>query len=180
MAGDNNERIIQLADRTIERSRGCWSCIGFDNGDGCKTDYRNRPDVALRKMRVSAWDMNSVDFHREVGRLKAQGLTQDQAVHHVMQQKQQEIIVSNQLSLFDRQVENGEIGRCRIGGVDTRDNPVDFIHMKYLCHKWSGRDGSSVATSGRPLDKLPDELRDDADSAVAKKTSVFSDKEDKK
>ena len=48
------------------------------------------------------------------------------------------------------------IGMCLVGGAEG-----DFVDCRYLCDKWSGRDGSSLATSGKPLDKLPEELKED-------------------
>jgi len=42
----------------------------------------------------------------------------------------------------------------------------DFVYHQHLCDQWSGRTGSSLATAGRPLDKLPDEVRNDFEQAA--------------
>lgn len=61
--------------------------------------------------------------------------------------------------LFDGLIANGEAGLCLIGKAET-----DFVHAAFLCSSWNGRQGSSAATDGYPLDPLPDELRDIVES----------------
>lgn len=68
-----------------------------------------------------------------------------------------------QLASWDRQVKAGEFGLCMKG------TQPGFVHCKYLCDKWDGRQGHSLATSGKKLDKLGDELMDIADSKAKKR-----------
>lgn len=171
----SNERIIPLKGRTVERSRGCWNCVSFDNSEAVKLNYQLRPDVTSRLTRIGTpGEMDAAAFNRELGKLVSQGLTRQAAAEQLIQAHQQ----NQQLSYFDRLIESGHAGLCRGNGVDSNDNPVDFVHIQYLCHKWNGRVGSSVATSGKPLDKLPDELRDDAETEASKRSSMITDRKD--
>ena len=38
----------------------------------------------------------------------------------------------------------------------------------YLCDHWTGVEGSSLATAGHKLDKLPEELREELDGPAPK------------
>lgn len=62
----------------------------------------------------------------------------------------------------DRLVQAGALGMCLVGvPLDAQGQGADFVHYQYLCNRWTGREGASVATEGHPIDKLPEELKDD-------------------
>jgi hypothetical protein len=57
-----------------------------------------------------------------------------------------------------RAIGRGKFGICTRGGAKS-----DFVEDVFLCPKWSGKTGASVARAGGALDLLPDELRDKVD-----------------
>jgi hypothetical protein len=66
------------------------------------------------------------------------------------------------LDAFEGILVAGKVGLCKKG---TRPKSLggpegDFVEGSFLCDRWDGRTGSSVATEGHALDKLPDELKD--------------------
>ena len=65
------------------------------------------------------------------------------------------------VDLVDHGIASGGLGMCLAGGVDRDGNPVgDFVKDVYLCEKWSGAQGASVARAGAAPDPLPAELED--------------------
>jgi len=65
---------------------------------------------------------------------------------------------------LDHLIASRGAGLC-VGGGETADGkPVgDFVMAAFLCHKWSGRQGASLASDGKP-DLLPEELRERVDN----------------
>lgn len=180
MANDDNGagRIITSKERTFERGRGCWNCKSYENGQMAKQQYalHRAAKVAELRMReaqgvqagttpIGDHDLSSLAIQKKLDDLKKTGLTEAQAV---------EVIAAAAAAmkggaddpafrLFDQLFATNAAGICLVGGL-----PSDFVHNQCLCEKWNGRDGSSVATSGRPLDKLADELGDIAEGRAKK------------
>lgn len=67
------------------------------------------------------------------------------------------------LNDMEMAVHAGKAGLCLRGKAQT-----DFVHFQYLCDGWTGREGASVATAGRPIDPLPAELHEIAESRAKK------------
>ena len=163
---DSPERMVTFKDRTFERGRGCWNCLHWDNGENAKTNYRLRTDRTPLLGRIGdLGDVSSPDLSRELGNLVRAGYTPQEGVEILIRERK---MAAPRAAIFDRMADQGAIGLCRGGGVDKNDNPVDFVAFGYLCHKWNGRDGHSVATAGKPLDKLPDELAEIAEGRAKK------------
>lgn len=156
----NDEKMFIAPERVVERGRGCWSCIWWNNTEDAKHSYALRPDLGNQPFRIGD-DLSIKEFQV----LVQQGFSEREAVL----QLQERAKLQTRPKIFDSMIQKGEIGLCRGKGVDRNDNPVDFTHAGYLCHKWSGREGSSVATSAKPLDKLPDELLDDLETEAKKR-----------
>jgi hypothetical protein len=76
-----------------------------------------------------------------------------------------------QIDQMDKAVTNGVIGMCMKGSRPEADGGPegDFVEHRFLCDRWNGKQGSSVATSGQPLDKLNDELYDIAEDRAKRK-----------
>jgi hypothetical protein len=64
---------------------------------------------------------------------------------------------------MEKAVMMGQAGMCMVGKVQT-----DFVHFKYLCDAWTGKEGASAATEGHPLDPLPAELKEIAEARAKK------------
>jgi hypothetical protein len=58
----------------------------------------------------------------------------------------------------DHAVAGKTLGICVPGKCEST-----LVAASYLCNHWSGRVGASIATEGKALDKLPDELMDRAE-----------------
>ena len=137
-------KIIIAPERTFERRRGCYSCKHFGTGE----------------IATALWqDRRAAD---EVHVAMSSGNTPLTRLGDIEDPQAKEI--DARFSAFDRMIRSGAAGICLKGKV-----PTDFVHHLYLCEGWDGRQGSSVATSGAALDKLPDELRDIADGRAKKK-----------
>jgi hypothetical protein len=123
-------------DRVIERKQGCWNCTGFSREMGKKhwSDRRQKDlEVGL-----------SISLQSPLGE-------QDPKVKGIRQ------MVDN----VDHGVASGSLGMCLGHGVDRNGNPVgDLVMSTYLCEKWNGAQGASVARGGEAPDTLPAELED--------------------
>lgn len=140
------DRFVPLA-TTIDRGRGCWNCLSWDPEKG-KKHWENRRQGTL------ALAMEH-DHKSKEARLAGK---RDLADAHEKRAKGIAMMVDS----VDQAVIAGKFGLCAKGWAppDCVDD-VPLIDHSTLCDKWSGRDGSSLATAGKPLDKLPDELRDE-------------------
>lgn len=136
-----------MKDRTIERGRGCWNCKSFENDKVSRQRWRE-----CRMRDVAYIRAHSGELITKLGAMEdPTKLPDGDARYDTIRQMDQAVIA-------------GAVGLCMIGKV-----PTDFVHHQYLCSSWTGKQGSSVATSGHKLDKLPDELRDMVDSMDRKR-----------
>lgn len=130
--------------RIIERNAGCYNCLYSDTGQAYKT--------AVEQC-----------YRRDVQLLVNQGLTRRTAEQKAGQTRS---------GLLNKR---GIFNICTGGGVTPDGDPVgDFVSSRYLCKKWSGRTGASLARApGEPLsptiaeeyDKRGEEVRMMAPSA---------------
>jgi len=171
-------RVMIEKDRTVERGRGCWNCTSFENGPMAKEKYAAHRAAKVAELRmknaqgiqsgtqgIGDADLSTLEIQKKLDELKRTGLTEVQAI---------EVLAAAAAAhtgrdgdpafrLFDGLISSGAAGVCMVGGMNT-----DFVHGQCLCAKWNGRQGTSTATSGRPLDKLPDELVDIAEGKAKK------------
>jgi hypothetical protein len=139
------DRVIPLA-TTVDRGRGCWNCIHWDVDKG-KKHWENRRQGLLA---------TALQHEQLAGaaRVEHKKLLADA---HEKRAKGLGMMVDS----VDQAVIAGKFGLCAKGWAppDCKD-PVPLIEHSNLCPNWSGRDGASLATAGKPLDLLPDELRE--------------------
>jgi hypothetical protein len=139
MSDDNgNGRIIVPKDRTFSRGQGCWNCIHGSSEEAVKfwTERRKR-DVLFLKQLIE----------------QAPAGEQSLAVKQLVKK----------IDTIDHSVAAHALLRCT-KGVTAEGKPVgDLVAHNYLCSKWSGKQGSSLAREGRGLDDLPEELADKID-----------------
>ena len=138
-------RMIVPSDRIVDRGRGCWNCKHYENGELSRKRWveRRQQDVAYL---IEKGAMPLVRLGDQENENAASG-------------------GDARFEMIDRLVRAGTAGLCMKSKVAT-----DFVHCQYLCDGWNGVDGSSLATSGRPLDKLPDEMREIVDGGGKIKT----------
>lgn len=150
-------------DRIVERGRGCWNCTGFDM-DGKMTvqlwsDRRQAQLAAALGIALSMPHEESMRVQVLMEKWNAhpdriRPTEQDPPEHYRIKS------ILRMVDQMDHAVASGSFRLClRPKAPDRADG--EFFSAQYLCSAWNGRDGSSVATSGKPLDKLPDELREE-------------------
>lgn len=131
-------RVLTPQERTVERGRGCWNCTAWDNDDKARSLWSELRQRDLKTaLAVSMSDVRGEDHP------------------HVMQ-------IRRMVDAVDRSMATGSIGICLRGKAGT-----DLCFAGFLCNHWNGRVGSSLATNGKPLDLLPEELMEKLDSGLA-------------
>lgn len=135
----SNERIIIPQDRVVERGRGCWNCKSYENAELARAHWKECRAAEEQAIIAKGGDPVLV----RLGDMENP------------QAKQ----VNARFVWMDNLINNGQAGMCMKGKA-----PGTFVHHKYLCDGWTGKEGSSVATFGHPIDKLPEELVEDAES----------------
>jgi len=138
-------------ERTFDRGRGCWNCRHFENAELARKHW------ATCRARDEAHLMATGPITR-LGDLELPQPSQADARHAMIRE-------------MEKAIHSGLAGMClkgarpkALGGPEG-----DFVHCKFLCDRWNGRDGHSVATAGRPLDKLNEELWDIAEGRAKPK-----------
>jgi hypothetical protein len=183
MAEKEIGKAFQAPERVIERGRGCWNCIHFENEDLSRQHYEDRIQqektaiamhgfptvVPIGDDRGSAHDVahKAAEFMQQ-GHSMADATnmalavvgSKDPALQHAVAEARQ---TDARFAIFNRLSQRGEIGICMKGGSGT-----DFVHHAYLCDKWSGREGHRIAAEGHAPDKLPEELVEEVDSKAKK------------
>lgn len=129
-------------ERVEIRAQGCWNCSNFDR------------EVAAKLW----WD-------------KARGELLEKAVVLAMKsplgEKSQPVVnIREMVPKTDAQVTGGVWGSCKVGRKPNGDPVGDFVHQTYLCGRWSGVTGASIAREGEKLDKLPEELMEDLNNPI--------------
>ena len=129
-------------ERTFERGRGCWNCLSYENGSLCRQHW------GTHKLRM----LYSISLSAPLTRLGDMEKAQPSNVDARQQQVDQ----------MDKAIGLGVIGMCMRGSRPmTLGGPEgDFVEHRFLCDRWDAKQGASLATSGKLLDKLSDELAD--------------------
>lgn len=144
---------IIAPERTFTRARRCGNCVSYECGPksheqwgihrGARiTDYlKTAPIGRLADMENPNWTPAEMKDAR----------LQD-------------------LHKMDKAIAHGVIGLCMKGARPKADGGPegDFCHSEFLCDRWVGVTGHSLATAGHS-DKLGDELLEIADDRAEKK-----------
>lgn len=120
-----------MKDRSFERGQGCWNCVNASNAVAFWTERRQ------------------VDLNKAASIATSSLLGEsDERVQKIIQF----------VNAADHYVAAGALIRCT-KGVMANGNPVGDLTMhNFLCSKWTGKTGSSIARIDGKLDKLPEEL----------------------
>ena len=158
---------------TIERGRGCYNCKHFENGEMARKHYdaktaQDRQLAAMTRkpspVRLADTEVSVIDVAKKAAEFCEQGHPSELAVEMAIAAtgcKSPEVADAmrlaerseSHLQEYTAAVARGKIGICLKGSTEG-----DFVVNAYLCGKWDGVDGSSLATAGHKLDKLPEEL----------------------
>jgi hypothetical protein len=125
-----------LNGRTFERTQGCWNCV--------HGNYERAKEKWMQKR------------HQDLAR--ATGIATSSPLG---EQEPRVVNIRRLVDQIDHGIFSGSLTTCTGPGVDANENPVgDFVKNNYLCHKWTGAVGASVAREGQKTDPLPMELED--------------------
>jgi hypothetical protein len=183
--------MITAPERTFERSRGCYNCKGWDNGERARTYWHEcriadrqalQAAGAPRLVRYGDQEKSGSDIARELAkrgfggedgaRIAAEArasMSPDERA--AMDKMMEEVVVDDaRFQVFDAQLAQGQIGLCMKGPrpKDMGGPEGTFVVFSFLCDRWDACEGASVAAGLGPVDKLPAELWDIADSRAKK------------
>ena len=143
---------ISAPERTFTRARRCANCTAFETGamshQQWNTHRKARQDDYLKTIPIS-----------RLADMEKPGWSPSEKNDARLQQLMQ----------MDHMIANGMAGLCMKGArpKDLGGPEGDFVHAEFLCDRWTGIEGHSVATSGHE-DKLNEELRQIADDRAEK------------
>jgi hypothetical protein len=132
-------------ERSFTRGRGCWNCSHFENGELSRQQWRNhRSQTEAHILQSGGAPLERLGDMEKPNPITGKDARLDS------------------LEKIDHVIKAGVYGLCMKGArPQSLGGPEgNFIHCNFLCDRWDGRQGSSLATSGHPLDKLGDELAD--------------------
>jgi hypothetical protein len=130
------DKLTGLSGRTYERTQGCWNCMHSSSEEA----RRFWLDQREKDLKIAT----EITLGSPIG------------------EKEPKVVnIRRMTALIDEAVFKGDLIKCSGSGVDANDNPVgDLVKANYLCRKWSGAQGASVARAGEAPDLLPMELED--------------------
>lgn len=136
MARDDADRIATSAERTFERTQGCWNCKHATSG---KELWNRQRMTNLERAR------GLVEMFPE------QGENHPKVVN-----------IRKMVNLFDHAVAMREVFRCTNDrAANAKGESVgDLVAHNFLCGQWSAAQGASIARAGQKADDLPEELGD--------------------
>lgn len=132
-------KILVPKERIFERTQGCWNCSNSSSANAFWSERRLH------------------DLTR------AQGIANDSP------DGEKDIKVDNikrMVDTTDHAIASGALMRCTKGVTANGDPVGDLVAHNYLCQKWSGMQGASIARAGQKADDLPEELADKLDGSA--------------
>jgi hypothetical protein len=136
-------KVLVPKERVISSGRGCWNCIHWDQ------------DAA--KPRWTAKRQSDLNTALEIS-LKSPKGEEDQRVFNIRAM----------VNSLDHLVATRHVGVCHGGGRTADGKDVgDFVTHAFLCDRWTGRTGASLATQGK-ADPLPEERAEQMNGTAPK------------
>ena len=121
-------------ERIAIRTMGCWSCKHSQMERAVDTWWKEARQAFLARGAQIA--LNSPDGEKN----------------------ERVMAIRKHVPMIDAAMTSHEWTMCDVG-VKADGTPVSgFLHVTYLCGKWTGAEGASVAREGAAPDKLPEEL----------------------
>jgi hypothetical protein len=182
------QTVIIPHDRIITKSTTCANCIHYDAASqSVLEEWKRRKASLVAAVKMSPGGLQIEVFERPeatlaVAHLMGQGMTSEAAhlafEQHIIIMLQKMVGPGGDLYQFDKRIQklqrvdddlhSGKAGACRGSGVDKDGGEVFLVYSAHHCHKWTGREGWSVAHGSNRLDPLPDELEAIADDKARK------------
>jgi hypothetical protein len=130
-----DEKILVPNDRVFERGQGCWNCVNSDSAVAFWQDRRKQSVLRL-KVLVDSTPAGAKNIQADN--------------------------LARMIDTTDHSVAAHALLRCTKGITAEGKQVGDLVAHNYLCSKWSGKQGASLARRGK-LDDLPEELADKLD-----------------
>ena len=128
-----------LVGRRHVRTQGCWNCK-----HGAGPAFDKAKEVWQGKRQQDLAKATEISIASPLGE-------EDPTVKNIR----------HMVNLVDHGLASGNLTMCTGKGRDAKGNPVgDFVKSNYLCDRWSGATGASIAREGQKADDLPMELED--------------------
>lgn len=142
--GDGPQRIIVPKDRMFGRGQGCWNCKHWSTEDARKKWTADRQKNLNEALEITLGSPQGED---------------DVRVYNIR----------GMIDRLDNEIAKGSAGVCHgKGRLPNGDSVGDFVVHNYLCDRWSGAQGASMAREGKGTDKLPEELQEELDGPKPK------------
>jgi hypothetical protein len=109
-SNDGVEKILPIS-TPIDRGRGCWNCMSWENQE------KSREEWSHRRQRDLKFAMEAM----AVTKTEKEGLVYE---------------VKSMVNKMDHLVALGAVGICQRGASET-----DFVHHGYLCDQWTAKIG---------------------------------------
>jgi hypothetical protein len=138
-------QVLVPKERVISKGQGCWNCKHWDREaakplwtEKRQNDLKTALDIALN---LPNGEPKTVEECKTPEALRCYN-------------------IKAMVNSLDHLVASGHVGICKGGGRTANGEQVgDFVTHAFLCDRWSGVVGSSLATQGK-TDLLPEELAD--------------------
>jgi hypothetical protein len=129
---DAADKVLVPKERVISSGQGCWNCKHWDQDKAKPLWTEKRQHDLTTALRIAQ---------------ESRSGEQDQRVFNIRAM----------VNSLDHLVATKHVGVCVGGGRTANGNPVgDFVVHSFLCDRWSGVSGASLATGGK-TDPLPEE-----------------------
>lgn len=136
---DDKAKLFVPKDRVFERTQGCWNCAAMAPANEFWKEARTK------------------DLQKAV----------NIAHTSILGENDPKVVnIRRMVDNVDHQVFSGTVIRCSSNpkGRTARGEPVgDLVAANYLCDRWRGATGASIARAGQKADALPEELADKLD-----------------
>lgn len=137
--------VLVPKERVVERGQGCWNCRHWDR-EKAKPLWQEKRQNDLKTALNIALSLPD-------GEPKTAAECKTQEALRCFN-------IKKMVDSLDHLVASDHVGVCMGGGRTEDGNPVgDFVVHSFLCDRWSGVSGASLATGGK-MDDLPGELAD--------------------
>ena len=141
-SSDKPDKILVSNDRIFNRGAGCWNCKHCESGKAFWT-HKRQQDLASA-LRISQGSPLGEEHPKVIN-------------------------IRKMVDTIDHSIAAGALVRCTGKGMTAHNEPVgDLVAHNYMCHKWTGAQGASIARAGGKMDELPEELVDKLDGAPPK------------
>jgi hypothetical protein len=138
-------KVLVPKERVIDRGQGCWNCKHWDR-EAAKPLWTEKRQTDLTTALNLA--LNLPD-----GEPKTAAECKSPEALRCFN-------IKAMVDSLDHLVASGHVGVCKGGGRTANGEQVgDFVVHNFLCDRWSGVSGASLATEGK-TDLLPEELAD--------------------